>query len=184
LRIALTYSIEDRIRMYMIAVVTQGEGVRVLVIQLDRQYAGQHPKTLLQLGLLELWQNGVEKYQQIRCRHGSTLNCHLSIHLQRLALICVKKNALGATKGPVIPAASDLSEIDSHDCSLLRLRAVPVKDMYWTLGSYDIVVIMDAPNEETAMALLLATGSMGNIRTQTLKVFSADEMKSILAKMS
>jgi hypothetical protein len=34
------------------------------------------------------------------------------------------------------------------------------------------------------MALLLATGSLGNIRTQTLKAFSADEMKSILAKMS
>lgn len=57
-----------------------------------------------------------------------------------------------------------------------------VKDLYWTLGSYDIVVIMGAPNEETAMALLLATGSLGNIRTQTLKAFSAEEMKSILAK--
>jgi uncharacterized protein with GYD domain len=57
-----------------------------------------------------------------------------------------------------------------------------VKDIYWTLGSYDLVT-MDAPNEETAMALLLATGSMGNIRTQTLKAFSAEEMKSILAKM-
>jgi uncharacterized protein with GYD domain len=40
-----------------------------------------------------------------------------------------------------------------------------------------------APNEETAVALLLATGSMDNIRTQTLKAFSAEEMKSILAKM-
>jgi uncharacterized protein with GYD domain len=58
-----------------------------------------------------------------------------------------------------------------------------VKDIYWTLGSYDLVAILDAPNEETAMALLLATGSMGNIRTQTLKVFSAEDMKSILAKM-
>lgn len=58
-----------------------------------------------------------------------------------------------------------------------------VKDIYWTLGNYDLVAILDAPNEETAMALLLATGSMGNVRTQTLKAFSSEEMKSILAKM-
>jgi len=58
-----------------------------------------------------------------------------------------------------------------------------VKDIYWTLGSYDLVAILDAPNEETAMVLLLATGSMGNVRTQTLKAFSSEEMKSILAKM-
>lgn len=58
-----------------------------------------------------------------------------------------------------------------------------VKDIYWTLGSYDIVTILDVPNDETAMALLLTTGSLGNIRTQTLKGFSADEMKPILGKL-
>jgi uncharacterized protein with GYD domain len=58
-----------------------------------------------------------------------------------------------------------------------------VKDIYWTLGSYDIVAITDVPDDETAMALLLATGSFGNVRTQTLKGFSAEEMKPIFAKI-
>lgn len=58
-----------------------------------------------------------------------------------------------------------------------------VKDIYWTLGSYDLVAITDVPDDETAMALLLTTGSLGNIRTQTLKGFSEGEMNPILAKL-
>lgn len=58
-----------------------------------------------------------------------------------------------------------------------------VKDIYWTLGSYDIVAILDVPNDEAGMALLLTTGSLGNVRTQTLKAFSADEMKPILGRL-
>lgn len=60
---------------------------------------------------------------------------------------------------------------------------VTVKDMYWTLGSYDVVSILESPDEQTATALGLAVGAMGNIRTQTLRGFSATEMNAILAKM-
>ncbi|MFQ6024042.1 MAG: GYD domain-containing protein [Acidiferrobacterales bacterium] len=42
---------------------------------------------------------------------------------------------------------------------------------------------MDVPDDETAMALLLATGSLGNVRSQTLKGFSAEEMEPIFAKI-
>ena len=61
---------------------------------------------------------------------------------------------------------------------------VTVKDIYWTMGSLDLVVISDAPDDETAMALLLGLGSLGNVRTQTLRGFSAEEMGSIVAKLS
>jgi uncharacterized protein with GYD domain len=61
---------------------------------------------------------------------------------------------------------------------------VTVKDIYWTMGSLDLVVISDAPDDETAMALLLGLGSVGNVRTQTLRGFSAEEMGSIVAKLS
>jgi len=42
-------------------------------------------------------------------------------------------------------------------------------DLYYTMGQYDSVAILEAPNDETAMSILLASGSLGNIRTVTLK---------------
>src|SRR5215831_6338866 len=58
-----------------------------------------------------------------------------------------------------------------------------VKDMYWTLGSRDVVAICDAPDDETATALALSVGARGNVRSETLRAFSFDEMKKILGKL-
>ena len=66
---------------------------------------------------------------------------------------------------------------------MVEKAGATVKAIYWTLGNYDIVAITDVPDDATAMTLLLATGSIGNIRTQTLKGFSAEEMAPILAKL-
>jgi uncharacterized protein with GYD domain len=59
---------------------------------------------------------------------------------------------------------------------------VTFRDTYWTLGSHDIVGILDAPDDETLAAALLLLGSAGNVRTTTLRAFSADEMRSVIAK--
>jgi len=67
---------------------------------------------------------------------------------------------------------------------LAKNVGVAVKDMYWTLGQYDIVAICDAPDDETATALSLSVASFGNVRTQTLRAFSAAEMGQILGKMA
>ena len=56
--------------------------------------------------------------------------------------------------------------------------------IYWTLGHYDLVAIIEAPNDESATAFALAIGAAGNVRTQTLRAFSKDEMNGILAKMA
>lgn len=60
---------------------------------------------------------------------------------------------------------------------------VIVKDIYWTLGAYDAVFTAEAADDETVTAFALSMGSLGNIRTQTLRAFSADEMKKILEKI-
>jgi uncharacterized protein with GYD domain len=60
---------------------------------------------------------------------------------------------------------------------------VKVKETYWTMGSHDAVLIVDAPNEEAMTALALSVGSLGNVRTQTMRAYSADEMNKILAKL-
>lgn len=59
-----------------------------------------------------------------------------------------------------------------------------VKDVYWTLGQYDVAFIVEAPDDATVNALLVSVGALGNIRTQTLRAFSSDEMGQILARMS
>jgi len=60
---------------------------------------------------------------------------------------------------------------------------ITIKDVYWTLGHYDIVVICEAPDDETATAAFLSLAAAGNIRTQTLRAFSRDEMNAIIGKM-
>jgi len=50
---------------------------------------------------------------------------------------------------------------------------------YWTLGSHDLVIVLEAPDDETAMKALLAVGKLGNVRTQTLRAFTADEMEAV-----
>jgi uncharacterized protein with GYD domain len=61
---------------------------------------------------------------------------------------------------------------------------VTAREFFWTLGSYDVVVIMDAPDDASMTALGLAIGAEGNVRTQTLRAFSRDEMNGILAKLA
>ncbi len=57
-----------------------------------------------------------------------------------------------------------------------------LKDAYWTIGPYDIVAILEAPDDETMTAVALQAGSLGNIRTTTLRGFSRDEMARIIEK--
>jgi uncharacterized protein with GYD domain len=55
--------------------------------------------------------------------------------------------------------------------------------LYWTLGKYDLVAIIDAPDDTSATAFALAIGMAGNVRLQTMRAFSKDEMNGILGKM-
>lgn len=56
--------------------------------------------------------------------------------------------------------------------------------IYWTLGKYDLVAIIEAPDDASATAFALAIGMAGNIRTQTLRAFSKEEMDGILGKLA
>jgi uncharacterized protein with GYD domain len=60
---------------------------------------------------------------------------------------------------------------------------VTVREFFWTYGRYDMVAINEAPDEASGMALNMSLCALGNVRTQTLHAFSADEMKPIIAKM-
>jgi uncharacterized protein with GYD domain len=59
-----------------------------------------------------------------------------------------------------------------------------LRDVYYTVGPYDIVTIADFPDDESATAFLLKVGSLGNVRTTTLRAFNRDEMARVLEKAS
>lgn len=60
---------------------------------------------------------------------------------------------------------------------------VKLKDIYWTLGQYDLVSIWEAPDAETLLPLLFALGAQGNVRTQTLRAFNAEEVGKVISRM-
>ncbi len=55
--------------------------------------------------------------------------------------------------------------------------------LLWTQGRYDLVGLMEAPDEETAAAVGLRVGMGGAVRTETLRAYDAEEMGRILAKL-
>jgi uncharacterized protein with GYD domain len=61
---------------------------------------------------------------------------------------------------------------------------VTVKEILWTQGQYDVVTIVEGPDEIAMAAMGLSNAKMGNISGQTLRAFTAAEMEKILAKVS
>jgi uncharacterized protein with GYD domain len=55
--------------------------------------------------------------------------------------------------------------------------------IYWTQGHYDLVAFIEAPDEKSATAFALAIGMAGNVRTQTLRAFTSEEMSEIVGKL-
>jgi uncharacterized protein with GYD domain len=53
----------------------------------------------------------------------------------------------------------------------------------YTLGRYDIVSTVEAPNDEAIASLLLATASLGNVRSETLRALTMSEAEKIIEKL-
>jgi uncharacterized protein with GYD domain len=66
---------------------------------------------------------------------------------------------------------------------MAKTFGVTVKEIFWTQGRYDIVAVTEAPDEIAATALNLSLSALGNIRTESLRAFSAQEMTKIVGKM-
>ena len=60
---------------------------------------------------------------------------------------------------------------------------VKITDALWTMGAYDVVLLLDAPNDETVSAFSLKIGSLGNVKSQTMRAFRREEMEGVLAKV-
>ena len=64
-----------------------------------------------------------------------------------------------------------------------RKLGASVKEIYWTLGKYDVIAILEAPDVAAVTAVGLSLGAGGNVRTQTLAAFSANEISQIIGKI-
>lgn len=63
---------------------------------------------------------------------------------------------------------------------ILEGAGVKFRDIYWTLGSHDMVSVVEAPDDETLSAALLRNVSLGNFRTTTMRAFTAEEMRAVI----
>ena len=66
---------------------------------------------------------------------------------------------------------------------LAKKLGAKVLDLYWTIGRYDLALILDAPDDETMVAFGLNAGKLGNVRTETLRAFSQAEINQVLKKV-
>lgn len=66
--------------------------------------------------------------------------------------------------------------------SLAEAAGVTVKSAHWTTGAYDLVLVTEGP-EEATMTLNLKMAALGNVRTQTLRGFTASEMRKLVSAL-
>jgi uncharacterized protein with GYD domain len=72
-----------------------------------------------------------------------------------------------------------------HEAAMAETEKMGMKivEAFWTMGTYDVVVLLEAPNDETMTAFALKIGSMGSVKTHTMRAFRRDEMEGILSKI-
>ncbi len=57
-----------------------------------------------------------------------------------------------------------------------------VLSQYWTIGSHDGVLVLEAPSDEVAASILLALGASGNVRTTTLRAYEWADAQGLIEK--
>lgn len=67
-------------------------------------------------------------------------------------------------------------------CRLVDGVGGTVRELLWTVGEYDAVVVVEFPDDESGLAALLQVGSAGDIRTTTLRAFNSSQMNAVISK--
>ncbi len=58
-----------------------------------------------------------------------------------------------------------------------------LKEFYLVTGRYDIIVVAEAPNDETIAKCALDLAAKGNVATETIRAFKEDEYRKIIAAL-
>jgi uncharacterized protein with GYD domain len=81
-----------------------------------------------------------------------------------------------------IRSIKDTVKRDEASMAEAEKMGMKIIDAYWTMGAYDVVVLLEAPDDETMTAFALKVAALGSVRTQTMRAFRKEEMEGILAK--
>jgi uncharacterized protein with GYD domain len=84
--------------------------------------------------------------------------------------------------GQGIRTAKDTVQRRDQANALAHKHGASIEQVYWTVGPYDLVTIIEAPDDESATAMLLELGSAGNLRTTTLRAYDREEMSGIIQR--
>ena len=66
---------------------------------------------------------------------------------------------------------------------LCESMGVTVEGFFLTMGRYDVVIMVDAPDLKTAAKVILATGSAGAVSTETLPAFTEEEFRQVISEL-
>jgi len=69
-----------------------------------------------------------------------------------------------------------------HADALAEKYGARIEQAYWTMGNYDIVSVIEAPDDESITAMMLELTAEGNIRTTTMRAFDHDQMQAIIQR--
>ena len=67
--------------------------------------------------------------------------------------------------------------------ALFESLGAKIKEFYLAMGRYDVIVISEAPDDETATKLVLTIGSAGAVRTETFRIFTEDEYRKLISEL-
>lgn len=79
-----------------------------------------------------------------------------------------------------VRAAKDAITRAANARQTAQSMGVRVVATYWTLGQYDVVAIVEAPDDETLTRFFVNVGMQGNVRTSTMRAFTEQEMGRVL----
>ncbi len=66
---------------------------------------------------------------------------------------------------------------------LAKKFGVTAREFYWTMGAHDLVVIFDAPDDAAMTALAMTIAASGNVRSETMRAFTRDELNGVIGKL-
>ena len=75
------------------------------------------------------------------------------------------------------------TERTDHGGEIAEKHGLKLEQAYWTVGPYDMVAVFEAPDDEALSAHLLEIGSLGNVRTTTLRAYDEEEISGILRRL-
>jgi uncharacterized protein with GYD domain len=82
-----------------------------------------------------------------------------------------------------IRAVKNTAQRAGQAAEMAKTFGCEMKQIYWTLGEYDIVSVVEAADEQSLLAFGFALGSGGNVRSQTLRAFTKDEISSVMGRL-